>query len=562
MPFLSWLRRSGKKTSIEQFKPPTDVDIPESAPATPRHPDGAPQRFDSDPDFEKERPATYADGFQFQPPTEKDEVARDGSAVGSSPSSPAAAVKAPSGDAQASSLQQNLQGVSLLQGAAAAVNIDAPASEVSDNISEAFGQMIATSLQSAKWDRRAQALKAVGTVLKGLDLGQPHAAQQSQGRGLLLRDRSRCWRTCCQLLNQSMKDKVMPVVLGSHQLFLDTFAHVEGVVEPPEVRFALGVLVEHLIDRLGDSNLRLHESARRCILFAAQEPGLLGLRTVLSRLHVRLAATGKGARERTKLHFGVLDMVNFLLQHFQGRAAASSSSSPSAAASQGQLSTWSQEDVSPFVVAGMEDALGPRVRASAVSMAVTIRAQCGAAAVEPLLFGLRPAIQEMLREKFSEMDGGDEDEDLMDGDDEGGEEMLPAGDLMGLMVCGSAIRPSRPEPGCLKREVSPLPGSVEDEDQLMDGILEDAGMVFGGNSCVIGKEGFQRGSKELSSSQPSRVKFEGIDGLDDFDEEELQLLGGLDLSDRAVEREVDHGSRDRDLSARGVHGHAAATEVC
>ncbi|CAK0868144.1 unnamed protein product, partial [Prorocentrum cordatum] len=129
--------------------------------------------------------------------------------------------------------------------------------------------------------------------------------------------RAAAWRLSCQLLHHVMRDKVMPVRLAACDLFLATFASAEATVSQAEGRFALGTLLEHLVDRLGDSNLRLHESARRCVLFAAELSSLFGLGAVLARLRARLESS-RGS-ERTKVHFGVLDAVSVLLEHFPGR---------------------------------------------------------------------------------------------------------------------------------------------------------------------------------------------------------------------------------------------------
>merc|ERR1719188_1544104 len=114
----------------------------------------------------------------------------------------------------------------------------------------------------------------------------------------------------------------MPVRLASFELFNDTFGNIDGVVPKDEIQFALSVLIEHILDRLGDSNLRLHESARRCVLLVAERPDLLGLGGTLAVLRRRLEEkTGAKAKagDRPKVHFGVLDAVGVLLQHFPGR---------------------------------------------------------------------------------------------------------------------------------------------------------------------------------------------------------------------------------------------------
>jgi len=337
---------------------------------------------------------------------------------------------------------------------------DAPLTEVLARVEAEFGQLTASSLRSSKWDKRVQALKSIGVVLKGLDLG---GAKPSAMKGLRLRDRASCWRASCQVLHHSIRDKVMPVRLASHDLFRDVFSHTDGIAGKEEIQPLMRVLLEHIIDRLGDSNLRLHESARACVLFCAQADHLMGLQAVLSLLHCRLDAMKK-SRERPKVFFGILDTVNFLLEH-----------APSVKAVGAQL-TWTQEDIEPFVTAGMDDSLGPRVRTSAVTLAVTLRVTFGSEAVEPLLQKLRPAVQGVLRERFAEFDS---DSDVEDDAAVAGDFVPPPADLMsGLMVCGSAIRPITPQ------VASPsLPGSAdidgEDEDYLMDEILEDTGMVFG-----------------------------------------------------------------------------------
>ncbi|CAJ1337489.1 unnamed protein product [Effrenium voratum] len=190
------------------------------------------------------------------------------------------------------------------------LNFDAKSEQTFAGITKEFGHMIGSSLQSSKWHRRAEALKSMMQVLQGMDL-QGMAPPGSTGvlrPGIQANSDPRRWRLTCQLLNQVMRDKVMPVRLASLELFEVAFGDLH-YLEKAEVAYAAGVLVEHLIDRLGDSNLRLHEAARRAVVFTAQKPGLLGLKEVISRLRARLGVTS----ERTKVHFGVLDTVSVLL---------------------------------------------------------------------------------------------------------------------------------------------------------------------------------------------------------------------------------------------------------
>jgi hypothetical protein len=281
-----------------------------------------------------------------------------------------------------------------------------------------------------------------------------------------------------------MCEKVMPVRLASHELFQEAFGNAEGLVSQEECRFALDVLIRHVIERLGDSNIRLHESARKCIFFCAERPFLLGLDETLRRLQARLDSCGKGG-EKQKVHNGVLDTVNFLLQHFPGRRMSARNLDDDEDEDEGAtdpVSTWTTADIAPFVAAGMDDSLGPRVRSTVVALAVTVFQTFGMEAMQPVLEGLRPAKQALLRQKFQESEDM-EPEDFQRNTHCGttSSTMATPSDLQSradtfndLVVCGNAVK------------MPPLPGSFEDPDEedLMDGILEETGMVFNG-SCIV-----------------------------------------------------------------------------
>mmetsp|Transcript_63373 Transcript_63373/g.196323 ORF Transcript_63373/g.196323 Transcript_63373/m.196323 type:complete len:578 (+) Transcript_63373:86-1819(+) len=400
------------------------------------------------------------------------------------------------------------------------LNFALPPEVISSKVSEAFGQMVAASLQSSKWDKRAQALKGVSAVLKGLEMQgrAPPGSTGALGKGLRLRDRAACWRTGCLLLNQVLRDKVIPIRLAALDLFLDAFSSgAVSAVPQEELSHALDVLSEHLIDRLGDSNLRLHESARKCLLFAAERAELLGLKPGLAKLHARLGKAGKSG-ERAKVHFGILDAVNFLLQHFPGSRGSGHidddlDDDEEAEAHQAPEDSWTQRDIAPFIIAGMDDSLGPRVRDCAAALAVTVYQTFGMEAMRPIMADLRPAKQALLKQKFEEFEGFDPEEE---GDDEEGPELRPA-DLDGLVICGSAIKPQNQLPA---KPAPPLPGCVNtdyDEEFIMDGILEDAGMVFSGTGII--------GEAALAPRLPPGFLEEhlGISGMD-LDEDDHRFL--------------------------------------
>lgn len=413
------------------------------------------------------------------------------------------------------------------------VSFRASLEDIRAGVSEAFGQMISSSLQSTKWDKRSQALKAITQVLKGLDLQgvPPPGSTGVLGLGLELRDRTRCWRLSCQLLNHVMRDKVMPVRLAALELFQDTFANTPDV-EPAEARYAAGMLVEHLINGVGDSNLRLHEAARKCILFASERPGLLGLGCVLDKLKAKLNVCPKGG-ERNKVHFGVLDTVAVLLEHFPGRRF-NADQQPSSPKSLNSLEddgdddvqtfgdSWTAEDISPFIIAGMvEDSLGPRVRNSAVALAGTVFTTFGMDAMQPLFKSLRPAKVTLLKQKFKELE---EDQIPLDEDeeDDGGEgDARP--DLDNLLICGSAMRPA-PIAGV---PAAALPGAMGEEDMLMDGILEETGMVFSGAGIV--NEGRPVEDELEDALLEEELLGMGLDDMEDLDEQQALLSSLADL---------------------------------
>eukprot|EP00931_Biecheleriopsis_adriatica_P063155 TRINITY_DN3820_c0_g1_i1.p1 TRINITY_DN3820_c0_g1~~TRINITY_DN3820_c0_g1_i1.p1 ORF type:complete len:611 (+),score=147.46 TRINITY_DN3820_c0_g1_i1:162-1994(+) len=567
---LSFWKRSTKATAVEPFQQPGDelLDVPQvqtkkgmpaetvldletgpTQPAGPASKAGAPKSG-----HESDVPSKVSPASPQQVTSSPDRSATTTSPPAASAcSADSEACKAPSG-ASSPSKGSKAKAVSFQEPATRTpspedvegedcLNFDASLEHTRAEVSEAFGQMIGSSLQSTKWDKRSQALKAITQVLKGLDLEgmAPPGSTGVLGRGLKLRDRTRCWRLSCQLLHHVMRDKVMPVRLAALELFQDTFANTEGI-EQAEVRYAAGVLIEHLIDRVGDSNLRLHESARKCILFAAERPGLLGLGQVLSRLRSKIDSCPKGG-ERNKVHFGILDTVCVLLEHFPGRREKprGAKGEPSSPKSDNSLfedddeprssdDSWSAQDVAPFIVAGMDDALGPRVRNSAVALAESVFATFGIESMQPILKSLRPAKQTLLKNKFKEM----EDDQIQPPEDDDGEEGEARPDLDGLLICGAAVRPAPAAPASMQ-----LPGAMGggDEECMMDGILEEAGMVFNGTgivneasrSPVFGLQDFAPEDEDDALLEQELMALGLDEDLEALDEQEALLSSLADL---------------------------------
>jgi len=346
---------------------------------------------------------------------------------------------------------------------------------------EAFGQ-IATALSSTKWDRRVQALKGITTVLKGLDIKStptnagsnsfPH--ESSGSRGMQLRDHAKCFQAACLILNIVMKDKVLPVLLAAHELYRVTFEHGRAAVSEAEASMAANALLPHILAKLGELNIKLHDSACTCVMFTAKQ-SFFGVPSVLARLlevvegrGAQQLAGGLRGQQKMRVHYGVLQAVEMLVKQSPGRREGEGDTADA-------LATWTPADVAPFIVSGLhaDSVTGARVQQAALSLAMTAYTTLGKAALtsSSLLDQLTPHAKEMLITRLEEE--GEDLEDL-DGDD-GDEECIELTGADSLCVLGVGLRP--------QKETSPSKQNTTDgEECLMDNILEDTGLVFDGQA--------------------------------------------------------------------------------
>lgn len=352
-----------------------------------------------------------------------------------------------------------------------AASLDIPLEEVLTLAVEAFGQ-IATSLSSPKWDRRVQALKGVGTVLRCQDM----EGSKDPGASLSIRsgsqpkwhhDPARCFRAACLVLHIAMKDKVLPVLFAAHELYRFTFEYGTNAAPEVDAQGTMNVLLQHLLIKLGELNIRLHESARAGVAFSAS-CSFFGLGRTLSRLreHVADKSNARGL-QRMRVHAGVLDTATHLLRKFPGRQDGEGDESDACA-------SWTPADAAPFIQEGivLDELTGSRVQQAAVNLAVVVVETLGRAALDPYIKNLPEHAKELLASRLDELDDFLEDgdhHDAADGD-------LPCPD--GLCVLGVGIRPA-PMMGMS----SPL--TNHQEERFMDEILEEAGLVFEGQALKI-----------------------------------------------------------------------------
>lgn len=322
-----------------------------------------------------------------------------------------------------------------------------------------------------------------------------------------LRDHKQCFKAACLVLHRAMRDKVLPVLLASHELFKEAFTQAKSTLPESELREAMEALLPNALAKLGDSNIRLHDSCKEVMNFCAEQ-SFFGLSAVLQRLRgIMATATASRGHSRAKQLGGIVDAVNGLVEHFPGRRADDD---------EDDVQMWTQDDIAPFIAAGLDDVVGPRTRTNAAKLAVTVYSTLGREALNPLLATLRPAVKNLLLQKFQEAE-----QDAAD--DEDGEDMpepsgplldartaLNENDTMGLVISGSACHiapshgsashrmatPHTSRSGGQISHISELSGVSapegqkwtsdlsEQEEYFMDEILEDAGLVFGKDDKV------------------------------------------------------------------------------
>jgi hypothetical protein len=339
----------------------------------------------------------------------------------------------------------------------ARVCFDLSVEEVMEEVNATFGQM-AASLSSNKWDRRVKALKGVGTALRGNNISRSRSlcshtysdcpSVQSESRGV--RD-VQCFRAACLLLHVTLRDKVLPVIFAAHELFRVTFQHAFAVSDD-EAAFAMDEILQVLVAKLGDPNIRLHESAAACVAFAAEQP-FFGLSLVLKRLEAHLNQQRVRGAQLGRMQMCILDTVGNLIRQFPGRRLSECGVHPA--------KEWTVTSVKPFFTCGAlaEGVTGFRAQQSALGLAITVCQSLGRSSLKPLLADLPAATRACVRERVDA-------ENLEDDSDEG--DVMDMTFDVGLCIQGTKVLKSLG------------PAMSGNEDCLMDEILEETGFVFYG----------------------------------------------------------------------------------
>jgi len=276
-------------------------------------------------------------------------------------------------------------------------------------------------------------------------------------------------------LNIALRDKVLPVLFAAHELYRITFEHGGTSVPEEEASFAMGKLLEHIMAKLGEVNIKMHESACQAFVFSTGMPPRLGLSAAFTRLRQHLDESQARGLQRMRVHAGILDVVGQLLRRFPGRREDEGDESDAAAA-------WSPLDVAPFVSGGVtaDAVMGARVQQAAATLAVVVYTTLGKRSLDVITADMPEAAKEIVMEKVAEETGEvAEDGDCDDLDDEaGGGEDMPPGAVAGIDLCITGVALRAPE----RVRLTKTDGK---EETIMDEILEETGQVFQGEGLKV-----------------------------------------------------------------------------
>merc|ERR1719456_820764 len=106
-------------------------------------------------------------------------------------------------------------------------------------------------------------------------------------------------------------------------------------------------LLPHVTAKLGDSNIRLHDSSKDVIVFCAEQT-FYGLSFTLGQL--RGLVFCKRGHTRAKQLSGTVDAVSKLVEIFPGKSSANDED-----ALDQQIQLWTMDDITPFIEAGLDD---------------------------------------------------------------------------------------------------------------------------------------------------------------------------------------------------------------
>jgi len=293
---------------------------------------------------------------------------------------------------------------------------------------EAFGLMIASSLTSPKWDRRAEAIKGIESMIKSHSLAAQSRVNEQQQVVVAVR-----------LLELVLCDKIWPVFAASLGLYKAILAHSSSLSDENRGR-VFDLLLPLIALRLGDTNARIHDAAAHAILASAEtEDGAAACIRVLceSVRTEREQALGKTTKAFSARLTGCLDAFLRILRE---RGACTEEAADQIIPSLQLAVEHSKEKVRSlgldiiveFCQAGLEDNVRPRVT-------------------------MRQAVDEALVARLGEMEEGD------------GEELV--GDFC---IVGTKA----PIVGLVQEVQKPELDFEDAEEAFMDDILDATGVAF------------------------------------------------------------------------------------
>lgn len=244
------------------------------------------------------------------------------------------------------------------------------------SVAEVLGDELIKKLNSEKWDTREDALRKIKDTLDAeRSIGSSDGDADST-------DRLPFFNACCCVMRKAMNDKVAPVYFAACSL-LDTLLETcAGDLNSDDIQAGIMPLMSTIIVRTGDTNQRVMERTCNVILELARK------RKVGLDFVARYLTMQHKSMRKLRLVWGRLDLIRRSMLEFGFK----------------RSTIFTAETVMPIVVPAL-DVPDEKVRKLAVRIVVDVYKQGGLAAVEKHIQNCKPALQNLLQQRFDEADG-------------------------------------------------------------------------------------------------------------------------------------------------------------